>query len=140
MLQGTLKTKSNLKLNKISNGTFPSLFNRLIQCVHSFLSPLPTPISPTKRALLIDSDRDDDLRDDLEGQHQQHSSSSLSSLTSSQQLRRQDDQLGNNDNGKDIRMETSSRRGLPASGDKPFIMTAKEDDAGKQFSVKLLAI
>ncbi|XP_039437467.1 uncharacterized protein LOC120418987 [Culex pipiens pallens] len=84
---------------------------------------------PTKRALLIDSDRDDDLRDDLEGQHQQHSSSSLSSLTSSQQLRRQDDQRGNNDNGKDIRMETSSRRGLPASGDKPFIMTAKEDDA-----------
>ncbi|KAL1399792.1 hypothetical protein pipiens_007949, partial [Culex pipiens pipiens] len=90
---------------------------------------------PTKRALLIDSDRDDDLRDDLEGQQQQHSSSSLSSLTSSQQLRRegrgQDDQLGNNnnDNGMDLRMETGSRRGLPASGDKPFIMAAEGDDA-----------
>lgn len=89
---------------------------------------------PTKRALLIDSDRDDDMRDDLEGQQQQHSSSSLSSLTSSQQQRRegrgQDDQLGNNnDNGKDLRTETSSCRGLPASGDKPFIMTTKEDDA-----------
>uniref|UniRef100_A0A8D8FVG6 (northern house mosquito) hypothetical protein n=1 Tax=Culex pipiens TaxID=7175 RepID=A0A8D8FVG6_CULPI len=90
---------------------------------------------PTKRALLIDSDRDDDLRDDLEGQQQQHSSSSLSSLTSSQQLRRegrgQDDQLGNNNNnnGMDLRTETGSRRGLPASGDKPFIMTAKGDDA-----------
>lgn len=62
---------------------------------------------PAKRALLIDSDRDDDLKDDLEGRHhQQHSSSSLSSLKTSQQQQqrgqeRKDDQLNNEESCSD---------------------------------------
>lgn len=62
---------------------------------------------PAKRALLIDSDRDDDLKDDLEGRHhQENSSSSLSSLTTSQQQQqrgqeRKDDQLNNKESCSD---------------------------------------
>uniref|UniRef100_A0A1Q3G211 Uncharacterized protein n=1 Tax=Culex tarsalis TaxID=7177 RepID=A0A1Q3G211_CULTA len=121
------------------SGTSSGSSSSLLAVVNATRS---TRFGPTKRALLIDSDRDDGLKE--EDQHQ-HSSSSLSSLTSSQQQqqrrrgrghRERKDDLpidNNSNNGKDIRKGTISNREVPAFGDKPFIISRKENDAENCF-------